>query len=146
VLIGIAVVLGIALLQVVDNTPSASSASDTTTTTLGSGTTDTTGKPAKPRSEITVQVLNGSGVSGAAQQKTNDLKTAGYATVAPGDAAKQAGNTLACKPELITDQYFLGIELANLGVRTTPMAWPTAQTAPAGAKIGEIDCLVVLGT
>ena len=159
-LIGTAVVLGIVLLQVVDNTPSSGTASSSPTTATtstpsgSSGSTATTKKSSttttavggRPHDQVTIQVLNGSGISGNAQTRTDTLKGLGYKTVTPGDAARQAGNTLACKAGFETEQFFLGLELKNKGITFTAVAFPTADKAPSAAKISDIDCLLVLGT
>ena len=109
VLIGVAVVIGLVLLQVVDDAGgggggAASGGGGTPVTTAApdgsSTTTTTTVSPngARPPSQVVVQVLNGSGVQGAANQRSNDLKAKGYQVLPAGNApAPRTGTAVQCK-------------------------------------------------
>ena len=84
-LIGIAVIIGIVLLQVIDDGTSgpigdggssaAAGNTNTTATTSGSGSSSTTSTtaaaPVKPPAQVAVLVLNGSGHAGAATTQSN---------------------------------------------------------------------------
>jgi hypothetical protein len=145
-LIGLAVVVGIVLLQVVDNPTGGSDgdSSDTTSATdagdgngngIGqNGTTDGVSP-----SDVSVVVLNASGVQGAAQAETDVLAAAGYATLTPGNADAQTGITVACSD---ATQDALQPLIDTVGQGATPTAFP-AQT-PTGAE--NADCIVFLGT
>ena len=107
VLIGLAVVIGSCCSRS-STTPAAAAAAArraaaggggtvTTTATTGtdgsSSTTADDGTPAgggRPASQVVVQVLNGSGVQGAANQRTNDLKAKGYQVLPAGERAGTA--------------------------------------------------------
>lgn len=138
VLVGIAVVLGIVLLQVVHDsgTPSAgggTKAAASTTSTTG-GTTVTTG-PAKSAS---VTVLNGSGVTGAATTRANALRGLGYAIKTTTNAAStQTGTTVICKTG---DQAVADAIAKSIGTTTTASTSATLPATAAGA-----DCVVTVG-
>ncbi len=138
VLIGVAVVIGIVLLQVVDNgggggggsaTPASSSTGDDTTSTTAADT----GRPAQ---EVRVFVANGSGVSGAAATKANELRGLGYQT-STGNAAVQQGTTVACVEGFEAEAQQLVTTIAGSTLATFP------SPAPAGAE--SVDCIVTLG-
>src|SRR5262249_55540358 len=109
-LIGLAVILGIVLLQVIDkgpsgSGPSASSRRGTATTTPASGTA--TSQPgttkaggsggAKARSEVRVVVYNAGAASGAAANMTNNLRTLGYQLAPATNTTPRTGKVVACK-------------------------------------------------
>jgi hypothetical protein len=146
-LIGLAVVIGIVLLQVVDNPTGGSdgNGSDTTVSTDGSdgnsngqdGTTDGTVDP----SEVTVLVLNASNVDGAATAQSDALAALGYQTLMPGDApALQDGITVACT----TGFEQAAQPLADaIGQGATVDAFPTE--LPPAPDAPNADCIVFLG-
>lgn len=156
-LVGLAVVIGILLLQVVDPGPDGSNASTGTTsstTATGSSTTvagETTTAPgdtttavtsaaggARPPAEVSVIVFNGSNATGVAGNATTKLKNAGYKTLAPTDAqTKQTGTTTACKPEFKADAP--GIVAIVGGKAVDYPASPTPAAASA-------NCFVIIGS
>jgi hypothetical protein len=106
-LLGVAVILGIILLQQFDNdlgtgagTVSATSvpsvANTTTTRRVGLTTvapvTTTTAKT-RPKTEYKVLVANGAGVQGIAAATTNALKNVGYTTITPASATATIDKT-----------------------------------------------------
>ena len=111
-LIAIAIIIGIVLLQAIDDGTGPIGDGGTTTTTVAPTTTTSpastsTTKPTtsttkkggatgtvRPPQQVTVLVLNGSGQTGAATTLTNQLRALGYQTLTPGDAAAQTGNTV----------------------------------------------------
>jgi LytR cell envelope-related transcriptional attenuator len=153
-LIGLAVVIGLVLLLVVDDgdtnpdTGSASNANETTTTTAG--TTETTATtpttedtvPAKTPAELSVLVLNGGAPQGAAKEMSDNLKLSQYTNQPqPSDWAdrNQQGNVVMCKPGL--DQE--AAALATAVGEGTPVE-PFADPAPPGSE--GADCVVVVGS
>src|SRR5215471_519027 len=109
-LIGLAVVIGIVLLQQVDRGSTSSAASTSTstkpktTTTAAAVTTtttaSTTAQPAKAPEELHIIVLNGGGVSGAALTMRTQLLQAHYTnsdTQNNWNGHTQNGNTVLCK-------------------------------------------------
>ncbi|HEY2813925.1 MAG TPA: LytR C-terminal domain-containing protein [Acidimicrobiales bacterium] len=92
-LIGVAVVLGAALLAqgFNDNGAPVSTSSNTSTTVKRSGATTTTAVP-QPHDPATVKVLvlNGSGKSGIAKAGADQLKAANYTTLDPANATTGA--------------------------------------------------------
>ena len=139
ILIGIAVVIGVVLLQVVDKggggggvgvtSQTSETKNSTTTTALASG---------RPAAEITVFVENGSGVNQAAATLSNELRGLGYAISGTGNAAIQAGTTVACVAGFETEAETLA---ASIGSGATVVAYPAA--IPAGAETS--TCIATRG-
>jgi hypothetical protein len=95
-LLGVAVVMGIVLLNAADDSPSrrvsaggdtssTTSAPEETTTTSGVATTTV---PARAPKEVKVLSANGTDVKGAARKATDALRAAGFNVLAPVDAGK----------------------------------------------------------
>jgi hypothetical protein len=155
-LIGVAVVIGIVLLQQVDNdtkrpvgaataTTKPKTKPTTTTTTSAGATTTTTvaSAPAKSPAQLRVIVLNGGAASGLAAQMATHLKQVGY-TSQPQDANnwtdhRQQGNSVLCKPAFQREAAALSLAV---GQGTTMAAYPS--TPPAVIQ-SEVDCIVVVG-
>ena len=106
-LVGAAVILGIILLQVIDDGPSSGgdpgtvtvTSTPTDTTTGGSTTSSTTGSAgsARPRGEVRVVVLNGSGMANVATIRTNALRGLGYQLDPPNNTQLRQGSVATCK-------------------------------------------------
>jgi hypothetical protein len=154
-LIGLAVVIGIVLLQQVDNSstrPVGAATATTkpkkpkTTTTVppaGSTTTTVASTPAKTPAQLRVIVLNGGAASGLAAKMATTLKTQGY-TNQPQDANNwtghhQQGNSVLCKPAFPREALALA---AAVGQGTTVAAYPS--NVPSVIQ-SDIDCIVVVG-
>jgi hypothetical protein len=137
ILIGVAVVIGIVLLQVVDE--GIPSTGNTSGNGSGNGgVTTTTGSGARAPQEVSVAVYNASGVSGAAGAQANQLRGLGYLTpTVENAAADQVGSTVACQPgyEAEAEQLVTVVDGAALG------GFPT--TLPPGAET--VNCIVVVG-
>jgi hypothetical protein len=147
-LIGLAVILGIVLLQVIDKGPSGggTSASDrrgTTATTPG-GTTppsqpaSTAAGGARPRSEVRVVVYNAGSASGAAGNMTNNLRTLGYQLGQASNTAARAGKAVACKQGFEKEAMQLQ---GDVGAGTTVEPFPSQP--PPGSE--DVNCIVLLG-
>jgi len=157
ILIGLAVAIGLVLLQVVDDAGGGGGAASggggggggTVTTTApadGSTTTTTAAAPAngtRPPSQVAVQVLNGSGVQGAANQRSNDLKAKGYQVLPAGNApAPRTGTAVQCKKGYEKEAAALVTVLGTLAIRATVEPYPNP--APVGPN-AQANCLVILG-
>src|ERR1700730_16082368 len=101
VLVGVAVVLGILLLQIVNDSGSSgggAKASSTPNTSRSSSSTTAATIPGqgRPTSQVKVFVQNASGVAGAAATKANVLRGLGYAIVGPpvNASTTQTGTTV----------------------------------------------------
>ena len=154
-LIALAVILGVVLLNVVDDgdtnqgSNGSGSSSETTATTAGAtdtteATTETTADsvPAKTPAELSVLVLNGGAPQGSAKEMSDNLKLSGYTHQGPpADWAgrQQAGNVVMCKAGL--DQEAAALATA-VGEGTPVEAF--ADPAPPGSE--SADCVVVVGT
>lgn len=154
-LIGLAVVIGVILLQVVDDGSSGSvstgdtESSDATTTSVASEdensetTTTTTaeaeGPPLSP-AELTVLVLNGGAPSGSAGAMSDQLRSVGYVTQLPAsdDTEQRDGDVVMCNEGLEREAVTLALAVGS-GVPAEPMRDP----APPGSE--EADCVVIVG-
>ena len=86
VVVGLAVILGIVGLQILDDSGRQRIGSATATTVAGTPTTGgTTTTPIRPNNEVRVKVYNGSGVQGVAQTLTDKLRAEGYNMQAPAN-------------------------------------------------------------
>jgi hypothetical protein len=158
-LIGLAVIIGVVLLQVIDTgkgpsgsgggtvagggtTTTAAGTLSTSSTTAAGGSTTTakaTG-PIKQPGQLKVVVLNASGVNGAAGSLSKQLAAKGYQMGTPATAAtKRVGTVAACTAGL--DQE-AGALAAAVGPAAKTEPFPTP--APAGATTA--NCVVVLGS
>lgn len=153
-LIGVAVIIGIVLLQVIDDgtsgpigdggSVSAGGTTDTTGATgstgdSGSTTTTTAATPVKPPAEVAVLVLNGSGRPGAATAQANALKSKGYQTLTPADAPERTGSIVYFKP---------GFDRECTTVAASVDGAPKVETMPSPPPTGSetASCVVILGT
>jgi hypothetical protein len=139
ILIGVAVVIGVILLQVVDKGGGGGGVGVTapTSDTKEASVTATT-VSGRPAAEVTVYVQNGSGVNQAAATLANELRGLGYAISGTGDAAIQAGTTVACVAGFEAEAEALAAAMgsgATVGVYPTPV--------PAGAETS--SCIVTRG-
>ena len=136
ILIGVAVLIGIVLLQVVDEGatgPSSSSGSNG-----GGKVTTTTGGGARAPQEVIVAVYNASGVSQAAGVQANELRGLGYQTpTVENAAAEQTGSTVACMAGYEKEAE----QLVSFVDNSTIAAFPA--TPPAGAE--NVNCIVIVG-
>jgi hypothetical protein len=152
-LIGIAVIIGIVLLQVIDDgssgpigngSVSAGGTTDTTTSSDGgdsgsSTTTTTASTPVKPPAEVAVLVLNGSGRPGAATAQSNALKAKGYQTLQPADTADRQGNIVYFKTGFDRE-----CTTVATNVDGAPKVEPNPSPPPTGSE--SASCVVILGS
>lgn len=154
-LLGVAVILGIVLLQQFDSdidtgggsVAATSIPDDTTTTTRRVGLTSlpqATPTTARVRAKADVKVLvaNGAGERGLAGATATALKGAGYVTVTPTDATTGVDKTGV--------QFAEGYEAEAREVAATlslPVTVVTRLSAPpvAAADIGDANVIVILG-
>ena len=156
-LLGVAVILGIVLLQQFDNdidtgggpvaAQSVPDDEETTTTTVRVGLTSVppvipTTSAARPKSEVKVLVANGAGVRGLGAATTNALKALGYATLTPTDATTTVPKTSV---QFVEGWEAEGREVA--GALTLPPTVATRLASPpvAAADIGDAKVIVILG-
>ena len=154
-LIGIAVIIGIVLLQVIDDGTSgpigdggnsASAGGTTNTTAAGSSSSDsssttstTASSPAKPPAQVVVLVLNGSGRPGAATAQSNALKAKGYQTLVPADATGRAGSIVYFKS---------GFDRECTTVAASVDGAPKVEAIPTPPPTGSdtANCVVIVGS
>lgn len=160
-LIGLAVVIGIVLLQQVDNgkkssTPvatTATTAKPKTTTTVqraATTTTPTTAPLAPPKTpdQLRVIVLNGGAPAGTAKDMSdNTLKPAGYtnqATPNNWSGHTQQGNSVICDAGLDREAAALATAVGSgTAVPVQPMPSPPP---PFGDGPPKVDCFVIVGS
>jgi hypothetical protein len=150
-LIALAVIIGIVLLQVIDDgtdgpigdggTVNAGGSTVTTApTTDGADATTTTTAATPPRqpAEVAVLVLNGSGREGAATAQTNALRGEGYQTLTAADADGRQGNIVYYKP---------GFDRECTTVAGLVGGAPTVEAMPDPPPTGSenASCVVILG-
>ncbi len=135
---GIAVVIGIVLLQVVDD--GGSVGGPQAASNGSNGTTTTTGPDVRPVQEVPVLVLNGSGVSQAANTKAASLRGLGYPIAGTENAVLQNGTTVQCRPGYESEAEVLAKAVDPAGGATIG-AFP--DPAPAGSE--SAICIVTLG-
>lgn len=161
-LIGLAVVIGVALLQVIDTGSSGpvgnggglaapiASNSDRTTTTTTTAPTGTTAPPAaeepavvaeKQPIELLVNVYNGVGTPGLAKALSGKLAAKGYKMGTPGDANQQKGSTVSCKEGLDREAKSLAAAVAATGRPATVVSFPTTVLQGSAAA----NCIVIMG-
>jgi len=140
VLIGVAVVIGIVLLQVVDKGGGGGGGVAPPVTEANDGsTTSTTGDDGRAPEEVRVLVLNGSGIANAAGTKANELRGLGYAIAGTGNSEPRTGSGVAC---------ISGFELEADALAKTLGAGYTVETYPDPPVEGSenADCIVILGS
>jgi hypothetical protein len=147
-LVAIAVIIGIVLLQAIDDgndgpvgdggvAATSSTSTPTPTDTSGSSTTSTTKPAPLPPAQVTVRVLNGSGVAGAAGTLTNTLKAKGYKTLPASDATPRTGTVVYAKTSRTAECTTLSQSVPDSKVQAMPTTVPGGQDA---------DCIVIIGS
>jgi hypothetical protein len=142
IVLGLAVIIGIVGLQILDDSGNGSGRSDVVTpgATTGGGATTTTEVPAHSPADVRLKVYNASGTQGRAQTLTDTLHSKGYNTQPPANLDQQRqGTVIQCKDAFRTD----GNVLAFLHIPGATVE-PFPSNPPAGAD--EADCLVIIGT
>jgi len=150
-LIGLAVIVGLFLLQRVDTSntgaatiPGPKPTKSTTTTRPPTTTTSTTrpSTPVKTPDQLKVLVLNGGAPSGTAAGIRTKLQQVGYTNQPPANTwagHHQTGKTVMCKAGLDRESVALLQQTALQGAK--PAAFPT----PAPPFSTDVDCVVVIG-
>jgi LytR cell envelope-related transcriptional attenuator len=155
-LIGLAVVIGIVLLQQVDNdskrpvgatTPGTKSQTKATTTvpSVASSTTTVPSTPPKSPAQLRVIVLNGGGPAGTAARMNTSLKGKQYTNQADANnwsGHKQQGTTVLCKAGLERETLLL---VAAVDQQATTKPFPTP-APPYTDGPPPVDCVVVVGS
>jgi hypothetical protein len=113
--------------------------STTTTVPPSSTLASTTTVAARPPAQVRVEVLNASGVAGAAGSQATTLKNSGYMIAGVGDATRRQGTVVTCKPGFETEAAALA-QAVGAGATTEPFPTPP----PTGSE--NADCVVILGT
>lgn len=153
-LIAVAVILGVVLLNAIDDgnsgpvgdggtssTTSSTNSNPTTTTTVAPGTASTapTTKPAAiTPAQVTVIVLNASGRTGVASTLTDTLKAKGYKTLPANNVSPvRAGTVVDVKAGKTAPCTTMAALVP--GAKVQPM--PTPQPF-----VTDADCIVVIGS
>lgn len=148
-LVVVAVVVGLLLLRNgLDTSEVVTSSKDNTTEDSGKDagkdtsteTTDTT-VAAKSPAEVTVIVLNGTSVGGAAGKYSTAIGSAGYQMLEPGDAATKIPATqVFFTPGYEREAVAVALAAGAPGT-VTPVALPT----PPPGEVGAANVVVVIG-
>jgi hypothetical protein len=141
VLVGLAVIVGIIGLQILDDSGSgsvtvAAPESSTPTTTATGG-----GPKAHPATEVSIKVYNASDVQGAGQQLSDKLRTFGYVMQAPANLnGTRKGTVVQCRSGYEGD----GVAIAGYGIGNGATSEPFPSSPPDGADTA--NCIVIVGT
>ena len=119
--------------------PPSSATSSTTTTTASSTTTTTTAVVESP-AVLQVQVLNGSGVAGAAGRMTDKLSQAGYVVLSPANAPQRYSTSAVYYQDGWQDRAEEILQAAEIDEIDAPTAMPQQFATEEAAVI------VLLGT
>jgi hypothetical protein len=139
VLIGVAVVIGIVLLQVVGDGSTGPGSATPTNNGNGNSVTTTTDSGARSPQQVALAIYNASGVSQAANTKASTLRGLGYQILLTGNAPDQVGTTIACQTgfEIEATQLQALQELPNATLAGFPAV------LPAGTEL--VNCFITLG-
>jgi hypothetical protein len=141
VVIGLAVILGIVGLQILDDSNGSSNTSSTTTSGASTTGPSTTAINVRPNNEVRVKVYNASGVQGRAQTLTDQLRGKGYNMQTPATLNDQRqGTVVECTAGFTNEGKFLTL----LGVGNGAQVAPYPSNPPDGAS--DADCLVIIGS
>jgi hypothetical protein len=146
IVVGLAVILGIVGLQILDDSGNGSSDA-VTTSAPGSTTGSTTGPgvattaPPRAAGQVRVKVYNASGVQGRAQTLTDKLRAKGYNMQAPANLDKQRQGTVV---QCVNGFEREGAVLAQFGVENGAVSEKYPADPPEGAA--DADCIVIIGT
>ena len=122
------------------STTTTSAAPATTTTTTSSTTTTTTTTVVESPVVLQVQVLNGSGVAGAAGRMTDKLSEAGYVVLSPENAPQRYSSSAVYYQDGWKDRAAEILEAAEIEEIDAPTAMPQQFATEEAAVI------VLLGT
>ena len=156
VLIGLAVIVGVFLLQKVDTSNAGSSSprvtvapAKTTTTVRPSQTTASTtsttqpSTPVKTPSQLKVLVLNGGAATGAAARLRTSLQQVGYTNqpqASTWSGHSQSGKSILCRSGLAREAVALSQQTALKGAKVLPFP------SPAPPSSDGVDCVIVVGS
>lgn len=146
-LVVVAVVVGLLLLRngldtsevVTASKGDSSSKSDDSN---GTGTTTTTTVPARAPETVTVIVLNGTSVSGAAGKYTTAIASAGYQMLDPADSVTKVPTTQVFFAFGFEREAAAVAAAAGVPASLVPAALPT----PPPGEVGAANVVVVIGT
>jgi hypothetical protein len=150
-LVGLAVVLGIVLLQVIDKGPAGNGAtpagtSQATTAPPTSAAAPESSQPAttagggnvKPRAEVRVVVFNAGAASGSAGNMTNKLRSLGYQLAPPANTNARRGTAVQCKQGFDKEAVQLQGDV-GAGTTVEPLANPPLPESE------NVNCVVLVG-
>jgi hypothetical protein len=142
VLVGLAVIVGIIGLQILDDSGTGSSITIAPSDTVPTSTTAAgqTPKP-HPPGQVSVKVYNSSNVQGAGQQLTDKLKTFGYNMQSAATLnGTRKGTVVECRSGYQGD----GVVIAGYGIGNGATTAPFPPDPPAGSDTA--NCIVIVGT
>jgi hypothetical protein len=150
-LVGLAVILGIVLLQVIDKGPAGNGATPAATSKATTPTPSSAAAPAstppaptaksgnpRARNEVRVVVFNAGAASGAAGNMTNKLRTLGYQLAQPTNTNARRGTAVQCKQGFEKEAAQLQGDV-GAGTTVEPFANPPLPETES------VNCAVLLG-
>jgi hypothetical protein len=141
-LVGLAVIVGIIGLQILDDSKNGTSVTIATSDTSPPSTTVAgQGPKAHSPGQVSIKVYNASNVQGAGQQLTDKLKTFGYNMQTPANlSTTRKGTVVQCKTGYEGD----GNVIAGFGIGNGATAEAFPSSPPEGADTA--NCIVIIGT
>jgi hypothetical protein len=140
IVIGLAVILGIVGLQILDDSDGGSNGGASTVSTSPGSAGATTTAPIRPNGEVRVKVYNSTGIQGKAQTLTDQLRAKGYNMQTPASLDKpRQGTVVECVPGFEREATTLALYGVDSG--STVEKYP--DDPPEGAS--DADCIVVIG-
>jgi LytR cell envelope-related transcriptional attenuator len=141
-LIGVAVLIGIVLLQFTDEGSDGGTSAPAPRAPLspGSSSTTTTASGPRPPSAVRVAVLNASGRANQAGPLSERLAAVGYQTLPPGNASRAGPSVVYFRP---------GYEAEARAVAAATGLSPAVRPLQSAGPLPEVegaDCVVVIGT
>ena len=140
VLIIVVLFIAATFLMVRAASPSTSPGTTVPTTTSGSTTTTASGHPAVKKSQVRVQVANGTLTQGLAARVTQTLQIQGWDTLPPGNGPRVTATIVYYNPGYKTDASEIAV---TLHLPTTAVQ-PLNGLNPIAGSSGD-DVIVVLG-
>jgi LytR cell envelope-related transcriptional attenuator len=139
-IIGLAVIVGIVGLQILDDNKGGGSSSTSGGQTSSTSTTQA-GPAPHASADVTVKAYNASDVQNAGRSVTDKLKGLGWSTLEPANfGSTRKGTAVQCRTGYEGDAKVLAI----YGVGNGAVAEPFPSDPPEGSE--QANCIVIVGT
>ena len=138
-IVGLAVIVGIIGLQILDDNKGSGSSSNSGGQPTSTSTTEGGPAPHAP-ADVTVKAYNASDVQNAGRSVSDKLEGLGYVTVEPANyGSTRKGTAVQCRPGYEGDAKALAFAIGNGAV-----VEPFPSEPPSGSE--NVNCIVIVGT